>query len=117
MLWCGCRITIQHSRIRCRCTQFDPKLAARATPLSREQFAQIAAKFRAQDEARAKALAEKDELLAARDAEIADLQAKIAAAQADAKPDDRDYTESDTRDRFIDQLLLGGLATRPGPRS
>ena len=86
--------------------QFDPKLAARAAPLSREQFAQIAAKFRAQDEARAKALAEKDELLAARDAEIADLQAKIAAAQADAKPDDRDYTESDTRDRFIDQLLL-----------
>ena len=86
--------------------QFDPKLAARAAPLSREQFAQIAAKFRAQDEARAKALAEKDELLAARDAEIADLQAKIAAAQADAKPDDRDYTESDTRDRFIDRQLL-----------
>ncbi|MFZ2243091.1 MAG: DUF4145 domain-containing protein, partial [Gordonia amarae] len=31
--------------------QFDPKLAAQAAPLSRDQFAQIAAKFRAQDEA------------------------------------------------------------------
>jgi len=85
--------------------QFDPKLAARAAPLSREQFAQIAARFRSQDEARAKALAEKTELLAARDAEIAALQAQIAAAQATVAPDDRDYSESDTRDVFIDLLL------------
>lgn len=86
-------------------TQFDPKLAAHAAPLSRDQFAQIAAKFRAQDEARARALAEKTELLAARDAEIAALQAQIAAAQAAAAPDDRDYSESDTRDVFIDLML------------
>ena len=85
--------------------QFDPKIAAQAAPLSRQQFAQVMADFKARDEARARELTEKTELLAARDAEIAALQAQIAAAQASAAPDDRDYTESDTRDVFIDLLL------------
>jgi type I restriction enzyme R subunit len=85
--------------------QFDPALAAKAAPLSREDVTRLAAKFKEQDEAHARALAEKDELVAARDAEIAELQAKIAAAQAEAAPDTRDYDEAAARDLFIDVLL------------
>ena len=50
--------------------QFDPALAARLAPLSRQELVQLAAKMKAQDEAHAKALAERDELAAAKDAEI-----------------------------------------------
>jgi len=86
--------------------QFDPALAMRAAPLSREDVVRLAAKFKAQDEAHARALAERDELAAARDAEIAGLKAQIAAAQAaNSRIDDHDYSEAATRDLFIDVLL------------
>jgi type I restriction enzyme R subunit len=84
---------------------FDPKLAAKAAPLSREEVAKLAERFTAQDAAHAKELAERDELAAAKDAEIAKLQAAIKAAQAANQPDDRDYGEAETRDLFIDVLL------------
>jgi len=65
-----------------------------------------AAKFKAQDEAHAKALAEKDELAAAKDAEIAKLKTQITAAQAaKTKTDDHDYSEAETRRLFIDVML------------
>ncbi len=86
--------------------QFDPALAAKLAPLSRRELARLAAKFKAQDEAHAKALAERDELSAAKDAEIAVLKALIAAAQvAKTKTDDHDYSEAETRRLFIDVLL------------
>ena len=85
--------------------QFDPALAAKAAPLSREEVARLAAKFKEQDEAHARVLAEKDERLAAHLAEIAELKAQIAAAQAAAAPDTRDYDEAAARDLFIDVLL------------
>ena len=86
--------------------QFDPALAAKRAPLSRQELAQLAAKFKAQDEAHAKALAERDDLAAAKDAEIAELKAQIAAAQAaNTKSDDHDYSEADTRRLIIDVLL------------
>ncbi|MFT4288803.1 DEAD/DEAH box helicase family protein [Nocardioides sp.] len=86
--------------------QFDPKLAARAAALSREDVVRLAAKFKAQDEAHAKELAEKDELLASHEAEIAALREQIKAAQAaNARTDDHDYSEAETRDLFIDILL------------
>ncbi|MFC6704627.1 DEAD/DEAH box helicase family protein [Flexivirga alba] len=86
--------------------QFDPKLAAKLTPLSREELVKLAAQFKAQDEAHAKALAERDDLAAAKDAEIAELRAQIAAGQAaNTKPDDHDYTEAETRRDYIDELL------------
>lgn len=85
--------------------QFDPSLAKKASPLSREEVAQLAAKFKAQDEAHAKELAERDERLAAHEAEIAELKAQIAAAQAAAAPDTRNYDEAHARDLFIDVLL------------
>lgn len=81
---------------------FDPKLAAKAAPLSRQEIAQLTAKFKAQDEAHARVLAEN----AAKDAEIAALREQIKAAQAaKQQPDDRDYSEAQTRDTFIDLLL------------
>lgn len=87
-------------------SQFDPALAAKAAPLSRAEAAKLAAKFRAQDEAHTKALAEKDDLAAAKDAEIAALREQIEAAQAaNIKVDDHDYSEAETRDLFIDVLL------------
>jgi type I restriction enzyme R subunit len=83
--------------------QFDPALAAKAAPLSRTDLVQLAAKFKAQDEAHAKTLAERD---AAHDAEIARLREQIKAAQAaSTKADDHDYSEAETRDTFIDVLL------------
>ncbi|WP_447646179.1 DEAD/DEAH box helicase family protein [Nocardioides zeae] len=85
--------------------QFDPALAAKASPLSREEVARLAAKFKAQDEAHARKLAEKDERLAAHEAEIAELKTQIAAAQSATAPDTRDYDEAAARDLFIDVLL------------
>jgi type I restriction enzyme R subunit len=85
---------------------FDPALAKKSAPLTRTEVAQLAEKFKAQDAAHAKALAEKDELAASKDAEIAALREQIKAAQAaNQKVDDRDYSEAETRDRFIDVLL------------
>jgi type I restriction enzyme R subunit len=85
---------------------FDPSLAAKAVPLTREEVRRLAAKFAAQDEAHAKALAEKDDLAAAKDTEIAALREQIKAAQAAVTHlDDHDYSEAETRDLFIDVLL------------
>ncbi len=85
---------------------FDPALAKKSAPLTREEVAALARKFAEQDAAHAKALAAKDEESAAKDARIAELVAQIAAAQA-ANPvvDDRDYDEAQTRDTFIDLML------------
>lgn len=85
--------------------QFDPRMAARSAPLTREELVRLAAKFEEQDAAHARELAEKEERLAAHEAEIEALRAAIAAKQAEAAPDTRDYKEAETRDRFIDLLL------------
>lgn len=85
---------------------FDPKIAAKATPLTRQEVAKLAMKFAAQDEAHAKALAEKDELAAQKDAEIAALREAVKQAQAaNQQTDDRDYNEAATRARYIDVML------------
>ncbi|MGQ2912116.1 DEAD/DEAH box helicase family protein [Aeromicrobium sp.] len=85
--------------------QFNPALAAKAAPLSREEVARLAAKFKKSDEAYARELASRDERLAAHEVEIAELKAQIAAAQAVTAPDTRDYDEAAARDLFIDVLL------------
>ncbi|PPF28507.1 MULTISPECIES: DEAD/DEAH box helicase family protein [unclassified Rathayibacter] len=85
---------------------FDSALAARAAPLTREDVQRLAAKFAAQDEAHAKALANRDELAAVQAAEIEQLRAQVAAAQASNNTtDNHDYSEAETRDLFIDVLL------------
>lgn len=87
-------------------TQFDPALAARSAPLSRQELIKLGQRFKTQDEKYAKELAERDELAKAKDAEIAELREQIKAAQAaSTKIDDHDYNEAETRDLFIDVLL------------
>ncbi len=105
MLWAAFRYSTAPRAVPMKAA-FDPALAAKAAPLSRDEIAALAAKFKAQDDAHAKALAEKDDLAAAKDAEIAELRAQIKAAQtAKTATDDRDYSEAKTRDRYIDVLL------------
>lgn len=85
---------------------FDPELASKAAPLSHDQVKRLEEKFAEQDAVHAKELAEKQELLAKHEAEIAELRARIAAAQAaKTATDDRDYNEADTRNLIIDVLL------------
>lgn len=105
MVWAAFRFTTDPQSVPTD-TQFDPALAAKAAPLSRGEVAQLARKFREQDEAHAKALADKDDAIAARDAELDRLRTEIAAAQkAKTAADDHDYSEAQTRDAFIDVLL------------
>lgn len=105
VLWAAFRYSTNPNAVPMKAV-FDPAVAKKAAPLSRDEIAQLAAKFKAQDEAHAKALAEKDELAAAKDAEIAALREQIKAAQAaNTASDDRDYSEAETRDRYIDVLL------------
>lgn len=99
--------------------RFDPSLTVKAAPLSRDDLVKLAARFKAQDEAYATALAERDELAAAKDAEIAGLRAEIATAQAaKTQIDHHDYSEAETRDLFIDVLLgeAGWSLTDPRDR-
>lgn len=85
---------------------FDPAVAGRNAPLSRAEVVKLAEQFRRQDEAHAQALAERDELAAAKDAEIEQLREQIKAAQAaNTLPDIHDYSEAKTRDLIIDELL------------
>ena len=86
--------------------QFDPALAARLAPLTQAEVISLARKFQEQDAAHAAALKERDELAAAQEQEIAALRAQIAQVQATKNLiDDHDYTEAETRDRFVDLLL------------
>ena len=81
MVWAAFRYS-PHPELVPTKAQFDPALAAKAAPLSRDELVKLAVKFKAQDEAHAKALAEKDHLLAAHESEIAALRQEIKAAQA-----------------------------------
>ena len=119
MVWAAFRYSANPGA--CRPTRSSIRaLAAKVAPLSRDRARSSSPqRFKAQDEAHAKALAEKDELAAAKDAEIAALREKIAAAQAaNAKSDDHDYSEAETRDAFIDLLLheAGWPLTEPRDR-
>ena len=105
MLWAAFRYSTNPQAVPLKAT-FDPTIAAKAAPLSRQEVAQLAAKFAAQDEAHAKELAEKDELAAAQAAEIAALREAVRQAQAaNQQLDERDYDEAQTRDTFIDVML------------
>ncbi len=68
-----------------------------------DQLAQLEASLRERDEKLAAVLTER----AALDTELARMRAEVAAAKqaAAAQPDTHDYSEAETRDRFIDLLL------------
>ena len=106
VLWAAFRYSTDPNAVPMKAV-FDPALAAKAAPLTREEIGRLATKFKQQDEAHAKALAERDELAATKDAEIAELREQIKVAQAaNQATDDRDYSEAETRTTYID-LLLG----------
>lgn len=105
LVWAAFRYSAQPQAVPTK-AQFDPALAAQPAPIPREHVARIAARFKQQDAARAKDLAERDERLAAYEAELSQLREQVAAAQAaNTLRDDHDYTEAETRDTFIDVLL------------
>ncbi len=96
--------------------RFDPAKAARRSPIPRQEFVKLRSELAAQDAAHAKALAERDEIAAQKDAEIAELRAQIAAAQQSQAPvDDHDYDEAETRRLIIDALLAEAGWRLDGP--
>ncbi|WP_432509798.1 DEAD/DEAH box helicase family protein [Kineococcus sp. SYSU DK001] len=105
MLWAAFRYSTNPDAVPRQAT-FDPTIAAQRAPLSRDDVVKLAARFKQQDEEHAKALRERDDLAAAKDAEIAALLQQIAAAKAASTAgDDRDYDEATTRALIIDELL------------
>jgi type I restriction enzyme R subunit len=105
MLWAAFRYSSNPQAVPLKST-FDAAPAAKAAPLTREEVGNLAARFKAQDEAHAKTLAERDELVAVKDTEIAALRSAIEKAQAaNQKVDDQYYSEAETRDLFIDIML------------
>jgi type I restriction enzyme, R subunit len=85
---------------------FDPKALPTAAPLPKQTIDQLQAletKLRERDEKLSAVLADKESL----DAELVRLRAEIAEAKKanEARPDDHDYSEAETRDYFIDLLL------------
>lgn len=95
---------------------FDPAHLTRRDDLLRRSFAQLKAQqaeLDAKNGELTKLLADKANL----DEELKRLRAEVAAARkaAEAKPDSHDYSEAETRDRFIDLLLreAGWALDRP----
>lgn len=85
---------------------FDPAVLSRRDEVLKKAFVQLKtqqAELDAKDGELTKLLLDKDNL----DAELKKLRAEVAAArkEAEAKPDQHDYDEAETRDRFIDLLL------------
>lgn len=85
---------------------FDTALVPRPTaphPHTRAELKALADQLAAKD----KALAEAEEQNTSLDEQIAKLQEQIAAAKAanQARPDDHDYNEAQTRDLFVDLML------------
>ena len=90
-------------------THFDQGLIPRPAPASVRMQTQAELKAAAEKlEARDRELAQERENSAGLTTELVELRAKVAAAQAanEARPDEHDYDEEQTRDLFID-LLLG----------
>jgi type I restriction enzyme R subunit len=85
---------------------FDPKLLSRRDDVLKKTFAYVKAQqaeLEAKNGELTKLLADKQSL----DDELKQLRAQVAAARqaADATPDLHNYSEAETRDRYIDLLL------------
>lgn len=85
--------------------EFDIKKAASRAPLSKAEVSALLQKFEDQDAAHAAALSAKDDAIAKRDAELEQLRAQIAAAQAaNTTLPEPGITEAETR-VYIDAYL------------
>ncbi|MFI1196967.1 DEAD/DEAH box helicase family protein [Micromonospora sp. NPDC020750] len=116
--WIARHYTRDQARVPASALAFDPGLIPRPVPSKVRQQTQaelkaLADKLAAQDAA----LAAERERSATLDAELAKLRAEIAAAKAanEARPDDHDYDEAQTRDLFIDLLLAEAGWRLDGP--
>lgn len=87
--------------------QFDPELARKSAPLTEQEATQLLQKFEDQDRKHREELERRDQDAAAMNAEIERLRQLVEEAQsAKTVQDDHDYKEEETRDHFIDLLLL-----------
>lgn len=85
---------------------FDVTIAQKRAPLGPAELTKLAQRFRAQQEKSHREIAERDEQLAAQEAELEELRKQIAAAKAaDTATDTHDYREDETRTALIDALL------------
>ncbi|MEV1144241.1 DEAD/DEAH box helicase family protein [Micromonospora sp. NPDC049799] len=114
MYWIARHYTRDQAKVPASALAFNPDLIPRPIPSQVRQQTQaelktLADKLAAQDAA----LAAEREKSATLDAEVAKLRAEIAAAKAanEARPDDHDYDEAQTRDLYID-LMLGEAGWR-----
>ncbi|MEU1361813.1 DEAD/DEAH box helicase family protein [Micromonospora zamorensis] len=119
--WIARHYTRDQARVPASALAFNPELIPRPIPSQVRQQTQadlkaLADKLAAQDAA----LVAEREKSATLDAELAKLRAEIAAAKAanEARPDDHDYDEAQTRDLYIDLMLreAGWRLDRPEDR-
>ncbi|SCE88739.1 type I restriction enzyme, R subunit [Micromonospora viridifaciens] len=109
LYWVARHYTRDQAQVPASALAFDELLIPRPShgapqqQTSQVQLKALAEKLAAQDAA----LAAERERNASLDAELAKLRAEIAAAKAanEARPDEHDYDEAQTRDLFIDVLL------------
>lgn len=106
MIWAALRYTRHPDAVDAHAV-FDPKVAAQAAPLTREQVVQLAQKFKDQDAKYQKLLKERDDVAAQQQAEIEELQAAVRAGrEVPVARDARDLNEDETRSANIDTLLF-----------
>ena len=120
--WIARHYTRDQAQLPASALAFEPNLIPRPVPSevrqqTRAELKALAEKLAAQDAA----LAAERKRSATLDAELAKLRAEIAAAKAanEARPDDHDYAEAQTRDLFIDLCWprpVGALDAAARPR-
>ena len=114
VVWAGYHLTAACDKVPIA-AQFDPALAKQSMALNPAQFKTLLLRTKQERNAHAKAIAERDALIASKDAAALKLQAELealraqikAAQQANTVPDTHDYhyKEDETRALLIDQLL------------
>ncbi|MGC5660449.1 DEAD/DEAH box helicase family protein [Micromonospora sp. WMMD723] len=116
--WIARHYTRDQAQLPASALAFDPDRIPRPVP------AEVRQQTRAELKALAEKLAAQDVALAAErkrsatlDAELAKLRAQIAAAKVanEARPDDHDYDEAQTRDLYIDLMLAEAGWRLDGP--
>ncbi|KXK62539.1 restriction endonuclease subunit R [Micromonospora rosaria] len=116
--WIARHYTRDPAQVPAHTLAFDPSLVPQPVTAKVRQQTQAEVKSLADQLAdRDAALAAEREKSATLDAELAKLRAQVAAAKAanEARPDDHDYDEAQTRDLFIDLMLAEAGWPLDGP--
>ncbi|WP_246955508.1 DEAD/DEAH box helicase family protein [Brachybacterium sp. Marseille-Q7125] len=104
LLWAAYRYSGAGPTLDMRAT-FDPALAPQAAPLTRDELIQLNTLLEQKDAEAAAARAASEQQQAELEQQLEQARAELAAAKQQLAADPRDYTENQTRDLFIDQLL------------